>query len=365
MDFTLDEHQEAVADLSAGLLAKEVDLGRPAGEGGYDEQAWHALAKAGLLALALPTELGGDGLGIGEVSVLLTEIGKTAAPVPALATLATGVLPINRLGTAAQRARLLPRIASGTELVTAAMNEPSSPLPSQPRTEATNHDGQWRLSGVKTGVAYASMATRILVSAAVPGGTGVFLLAPETAGVTLMPTRSAAGTPECTVRMDDAAVVGGDVLPGPAAENPARVLHRYAVAGAASMAAGVLAGALDLTTKHVAEREQFGKPLAAFQAVAQQVADVYIASRTVNLAATSAAWRLAAGFEPDSDLDIASYWLAEQAPIALQTCHHLHGGIGVDTTYPLHHYSSLTTDLVRFIGGTARGLERLSDLVKR
>jgi alkylation response protein AidB-like acyl-CoA dehydrogenase len=140
-------------------------------------------------------------------------------------------------------------------------------------------------------------------------------------------------------------------------------LHRFALAGAAAFGDGLLAGALDLTTKHIGEREQFGRPLATFQAVAQQIADVYVASRTVHLAARSAVWRLSAGLDADADLGIAAYWLTEEAPAALAICHHLHGGIGVDETYPLHRYSSAVKDLGRTLGGATHRLTALGELV--
>jgi alkylation response protein AidB-like acyl-CoA dehydrogenase len=109
----------------------------------------------------------------------------------------------------------------------------------------------------------------------------------------------------------------------------------------------------------VGSRKQFGRPLATFQAVAQQIADVAIVSRTLHLAALSACWRLETGREAGGDLDVAAYWLADQAPGALRTCHHLHGGTGMDVTYPLHRYSALVKDLARLVGGADYRLDRL------
>jgi len=126
-------------------------------------------------------------------------------------------------------------------------------------------------------------------------------------------------------------------------------LYQLAVAGACALADGAVAGALALTRDHVASREQFGRPLAAFQAVSQQIADVYIASRTMHLAALAACWRLGEGLDAAADLEVAGYWCAEQAPRTVRLCHHLHGGIGMDATYPLHRFSSLIADLTRFL----------------
>jgi alkylation response protein AidB-like acyl-CoA dehydrogenase len=132
------------------------------------------------------------------------------------------------------------------------------------------------------------------------------------------------------------------------------------MAGACAVADGAVAAALALTTSYVRSREQFGRPLATFQAVAQQIADVYIAARTLHLAALSAAWRLDTGRDAGPDLDVAAYWLAQEAPLALRTCHHLHGGFGMDVSYPLHRYSALVKDLVRFVGGADYSLGRLA-----
>jgi alkylation response protein AidB-like acyl-CoA dehydrogenase len=137
-------------------------------------------------------------------------------------------------------------------------------------------------------------------------------------------------------------------------------LYEFAIAGACAVADGALAAALDLTTEHVRNRQQFGRPLATFQAVAQQIADVYTAARTLHLATTSACWRLDTGRDASEDVEVAGYWLAQYGPPALRTCHHLHGGLGMDVSYPLPRYSALITDLVSLVGGADDRLERLS-----
>jgi alkylation response protein AidB-like acyl-CoA dehydrogenase len=347
VDFALDDTQTEIAALAAKVL-------------GSPDDPWRALASAGLLALALPPELEGDGLGVAEVAQVLTEVGRAAAPVPAYAALALGVLPVESLGTPAQRAELLPLVAAGEAVLTAALHEPSAPLVGEPAATARAADGKWLLNGVKIAVPYAGQASRILTPVSTPHGTAVYLVDPHADGVTLVPTRNSAGTPECTVRLEDVAVAETDLLFDRGA---VAVLHRFALAGALALGDGLLAGALALTVKHVGERTQFGRPLATFQAVAGQIADVYVAARTVHLAVTSAVWRLASGLDADAELDVAAYWFAAQAPEALATCHHLHGGVGVDETYPLHRYSSAVKDLGRALGGAAHRLGRLGERV--
>ena len=339
VDFTLDEAQRAIADLAASVLRSDPDDGRVLGALasplGYDEAAWKALGQAGLLALGLPESLGGDGLGALATGLVLTEAGRQVLPLPALATLALGVLPLARYGTPEQCAALLPEVAHG-QVLTAALRGGDVRLSGS------------TISGTRIGVGYAEQAHRILV----PTSAGTAVVDPSASGVTLTRTPTSTGAPEYTVEFDDAPVESMfDASPAD--------LDRFAVAGAAAVADGVLAGALALTAEHLRTREQFGRPLATFQAVAQQVADVYVVARTVHLAAVSAAWRLEAGLDADEDLAIAAYWLAAELPRALQVCHHLHGGLGVDITYPLHRYYSHAKDLARFVGGAAYRLDLL------
>jgi alkylation response protein AidB-like acyl-CoA dehydrogenase len=344
VDFTLGETQQAVAQAAAHALDRNPPL--PDGHA-----LWKELGQAGLLGLALPAWLGGDGLGVLDTAVLLTEVGRRAAPVPALATLAMGVLPVTRWGTRELQQALLDGVAAGDTILTAAVREPSDPMPPAPATTLRNG----AVSGVKTGVQYGAAARWILVPASLAsGGTAVAVVDPSAGGVRLRSAPSSAGGPEYTLHLDDAPVAHllGD-------DHAVTGLYQLALAGAACLADGALAGALALTTAHVGSRKQFGRPLATFQAVAQQIADVAIVSRTLHLAALSACWRLETGREAGGDLDVAAYWLAGQAPGALRTCHHLHGGTGMDVTYPLHRYSALVKDLVRLVGGADYRLDRL------
>jgi alkylation response protein AidB-like acyl-CoA dehydrogenase len=204
-------------------------------------------------------------------------------------------------------------------------------------------------------VPYAAIARWILVPASTQAGDPVVaIVEPDADGLSCQRTPSSSGLPEFTLRLAESPVLA--VLEGCSVGD----LYQLAVAGACAVAAGVLAGALDLTTTHIRTREQFGRPLATFQAVAHQVADVYAVARTLHLITTSACWRLDLGRDAaDRDVDVAAYWLAEYGPPALRTCHHLHGGLGMDVTYPLPRYSALMTDLAAFVGGAADRLDRL------
>jgi len=358
MDFTLDETQRAAARLTAEVLGQA----RPPG----DAALWKELGRAGLLSLALPAWLGGDELGVLDVAAVLTETGRQAAADPALATLALGtlalgVLPVARWGGPVEQRALLDGVAPGDVVLTAAVREPSEVMPAAPATTASlasGPAGPATVSGVKVGVPYGAAADWILVPASIAAGgagTAVMAVAKSARGLSWQRTHSAAGAPEYTLRLDGAPashVLGGG---GRAVAD----LYQLATAAACCLADGAVAAALELTRAHLASREQFGRPLATFQAAAGKIADVYITARTLHLATLSACWRLDTGRDAAADLDVAAYWLADQAPAALRTCHHLHGGIGMDVSYPLHRYSSLVKDLARFVGGAEHRLDLL------
>lgn len=338
MDFTPDDTQQAVAELAATVLrGSGGDQARAAAAlgstAGYDEAAWKALAHAGLLALAVPADHGGDGLGALEVAAVLTEVGRQALALPALATLALGVLPIVALGTPEQQS-VLGAVGDGAVL-TAALRPMSV-------------DAAGRVTGRVPGVPFAAQALRILV----PTEHGVALVEPGADGVEVVLTPTSSGAPEYTLTCHE--VVPDAMLAGDSGS-----LDRFAVAGATAVADGVVAGALALTAHHLRDRVQFGRPLAAFQAVAQEIGDIYITARTVHLTATTLNWELANDRETTDDVEIAAYWLAAELPSALQMCHHLHGGLGVDISYPLHRYYSHAKDLARLVGGAAYRLDRI------
>lgn len=334
MDFTPEPSQQAVADVVNSILDRE--------------NSWEAMVSGGITALALPERLGGDGVGLAEIGTALTEIGRHATLSPALATLGLGLLPLLDLADERQQDRFLDGVRKGA-ILTAALNETGASLPDRP---AVTLDGG-RLNGVKVAVPYARQAIWMLVSA----DGGVAVVSPDADGVRLTATPTSTGTEEFVVEFSDVVVDADAVLNGVTA----RPVNQLAAAAIGAFSAGLMAGAVRLTADYVTQRHQFGRPLATFQTVAAQLAEVYIISRTMGLASTSAIWRLAEGLDAEEDLDVLRYWVTSQAPPAMQTCHHLHGGMGMDITYPMHRYYSSIKDLARLLGGPAYCL----DLVAR
>jgi len=330
MDFTPDPAEQAVADVVSAVLERD--------------SSWTALVDGGVTALPVPERLGGDGVGLPEVATAMTELGRHGAITPALATLGLGVIPLLDLADDSQQDRFLAGVAKGT-MLTAALNEPGAALPDRPATTLVNN----RLNGTKVGVGYADQADWMIVTA----DNAVVVVSPRTDGVHLVRTPTSNGADEYAVTFSGVEVADGDVLAGASAHR----VNQLALAMIGAYAGGLVAGALRLTADYVANRHQFGKPLSTFQTVAGHLADVYIASRTIDLAAKSVVWRLAQGRDADDDLDVLGYWVTSEAPPAMQVCHHLHGGIGVDITYPMARYYATIKDLTRLLGGPSHRLD--------
>ncbi|MUL46237.1 acyl-CoA dehydrogenase [Mycobacterium sp. CBMA293] len=330
MDFTPSPEQQAVADVVTSVLERE--------------NTWDALVSGGVVALAVPDRLGGDGLGLLEAATALTEIGRRGTTGPALATIGLALVPLVDLATDAQQDRYLAGVAEGAVL-SAALNEAGNQLPEKP---STSYAGG-KLSGTKIGVPYAETAQWLLVTT----DNGVVVVSPEAAGVTVTKTPTANGSDEYVVTFADVAVSDEDLLAGATVSR----VNELALAMIGAFGAGLVAGALRLTADYTATREQFGRPLSTFQTVAAQLSEVYIASRTIALVSTSVVWRLSEGLDTTEDLAILGYWLTSQAPPAMRLCHHLHGGMGMDITYPMDRYYSSIKDLNRLLGGPSHRLD--------
>jgi 3-oxo-4-pregnene-20-carboxyl-CoA dehydrogenase alpha subunit len=335
VDFSPDEGQQAVADVVTSALGRD--------------NSWDALVDGGVVAFGVPERLGGDGLGLPEITTALTEIGRHGTVSPALATLGLGLVPLLDLASDEQQDRFLAGVAKGGVL-TAALNEPGSSLPERPGTTLAGG----KLSGTKVGVPYAELADWMLVTT----DTAVVVVSPKATGVTPTKTPTSNHSDEYVVTFADVPVPEADVLAGA----DARRVNQLVLASTGAFAAGLVAGALRLTADYVATREQFGKPLSTFQTVAAQLAEVYIASRTISLASTSVIWRLSEGRDADEDLDVLGYWVTSQAPPVMQLCHHLHGGMGMDIAYPMDRYYSTIKDLTRLLGGPSHRLDLVGEL---
>jgi alkylation response protein AidB-like acyl-CoA dehydrogenase len=303
------------------------------------------MAGAGLLGIAVPDEHGGAGLGVLELCLVLEEVGRRTAAVPALAALAFAGLPIARFGSAEQQARTLPGLAAGTLVPTAALVEPLAD-PLVPTTTAKPDGDGWVLEGTKTNVPAGLVADLFLVPASTPDGIGVFIVAADAEGLTRTRQDTTTGTPDALVELEGVRVGAGDVLGEiDAGGSVLRSAVENATVAMCAVMTGLTAEAVRLTGEYTTSREQFGRPIATFQAVGQRAADAYVDSHAIRLTMLQAA--------------VAKYWASAGGQRVVHAASHLHGGVGVDRDYPLHRYFLLAKQLELSLGGATRQLVSL------
>ncbi|HEU5149046.1 MAG TPA: acyl-CoA dehydrogenase family protein [Iamia sp.] len=345
MDFTLNEDQTQIVELAARILGDrctpEALAATEAAGDRFDAELWRLLAEADLLGLTLPEADGGGGYGVLEAALLCQEVGRTAAPVPLWSTLLLGALPIARHGDDALRADVLPAVASGDLVLTAALVEEGGSLPpATPATTATVDGTTATLTGLKHVVpsvhlVEAGVAVRALVPAtAADGSVVVALVDAAGAGVTIERGVGTDLEPLSTLRLDGATgtVVGTD------GEAVTATIVALGTAGICARQAGTCEAALRIAAAYTSEREQFGTKIATFQAVAHRLADAYIDTEAIRLTSTHAAWLLDEGLPADEALAVAKVWATEGAQRVVHGAQHVHGGIGVDTDYPVHRF---------------------------
>jgi 3-oxocholest-4-en-26-oyl-CoA dehydrogenase beta subunit len=369
MDFSLSEEQEATRDLARQILSDRITHERlkeiEAGGEGFDRETWAELAKAGLLGIALPEDVGGSGLGFVALGLLLEETGRTVAPVPVLPTVVLGALPIAQFGTSDQQQAYLPGVVDGDTVLSAALVETGTD-PLHPTTTARPDGDGWRVDGVKTCVPAGLVATRILVPAAAgdDGSIVVLIVDPDASGVTRERQDTTSGIPQARLELDGVHVDAKDVLGDP--ESGAAIVGwivERATAAMCAIATGVCEQALHMTAEYTKTREQFDRPIATFQAVGQRAADAYIDTDAIRLTAQQAVWRLEAGLPATAEVAVAKFWAADGGQRVVHAAQHLHGGIGVDRDYPLHRYFLWAKELELTLGGATPQLLKLGGIL--
>ncbi|MCX5287405.1 MULTISPECIES: acyl-CoA dehydrogenase family protein [unclassified Streptomyces] len=325
---------------------------------GHDPALWTALAdRLGLPGLALPEEYGGAGCSVTELALAAEETGRALAPSPFLATAVLAAPVILALGTDAQRAALLPRIAAGG--LTAALAVPGAALATALALTGTG-GGDWAGGGRAGGVqarragegwrlfgqvdqVLDGHSAELLVIAAHAGGfarsrTLLFLVTGEATGlVRVRQTALDATRPQGRVQLRDveAQLLGEESAESTDVLGALAAFGDRAAAVLACEAVGAADRALEGTVEYVRQREQFGRAIGSFQAVKHRLADVYVQVQAARSAAYYAAWAAAHG-ERAGALALAQALDALRAAAAEGI--QLHGGIGFTWEHEAHLY---------------------------
>ncbi|MET9091081.1 acyl-CoA dehydrogenase family protein [Streptomyces cyaneofuscatus] len=381
MDFTFTEEQQAAVEAARAVFSGVApdSVPSPALTPGavaedIDRRLWGELAGSDLLGLTLPEEYGGAGLDPVALFLVLRESAKVLARVPLLESCAVA-MAVERYGESGLAAELLPRAVRGELVLTAGANGRTGHDPAElavtarPEGPGAAPSGRapsgWVLDGVQSAVPWAQVADRIAVPAHTGEGRAVLALVdPARQGVTLADQVSTSGERLAEVRLDGVRVEARELIAAPGAWEWLRDLL---TTGTCALALGLGERVLAMTAEYTGKREQFGFPVATFQAVAVQAADRYIDLRAMEVTLWQAAWRISTGaggpLPPAGDIAVAKIWASDGVRRIVQTAQHLHGGFGADTDYPLHRFHAWAKQIELSLGPAAAHEEALGDLL--
>lgn len=357
MDFRLSAEQKAASDLAWQVFSKTLDPDRlaslEASDRRVDDRLWDTLAASGLVSIALPEASGGAGLGMVELGMVLEAAGAHVAKVP-LWSAALSAATVARHGSVDQQACVAATV-DGTSRLTVALEEFGHHDPEAVTTHAARDGGTWRLTGTKAAVPDLPGAERVVVSAATPRGPALFLVDPDAHGAHLEPVDTTAHVPAANLVLD--ACVAAAVGDPDHATAFTWLLDRVQVA-LSWLQVGVASGAVSQAARYLTGREQFGRPLGTFQAVAHRMADCHIRVEAMRVTALNAAWQLDHG-EPGTAVLVAAWWASDAGQQVVHDVVHLHGGIGVDLDHPIHRHLLLGREVADTLGGPSQTLARL------
>jgi alkylation response protein AidB-like acyl-CoA dehydrogenase len=371
VDFTFTEEQEAAAEAARGVFAGVTPDAVPspslvagAVAEDFDRALWARLAEADLLSLLLDAEYGGAGLDAIALCLVLRESAKGLARVPLLESSAA-VAALQAYGGPELKSALLARAGRGEVVLTVAANGRTGHDGAELAVTARQEGEDWLLDGVQTAVPWVHTADFVLVPARTAADRTLLAVVPRVhAGVALGEQVSTTGERLGEMRLEAARIAARDVIE---ADGAWEWLRGLLATGTCALALGLGERVLAMTGEYAGKREQFGHPIATFQAVAVQAADRYIDLRAMEATLWQAAWRLASGaggaLPAAGDVAVAKIWASDGVRRIVQTAQHLHGGFGADVEYPLHRYHAWAKHLELSLGPAAAHEEALGDLL--
>ncbi len=347
MDLDFSEEQEALREMVRGLCVEyaPLDTLRKLEDDpvGYSSDFWKQLGELGLLGLSLPEKYGGANQSTLEAAIVYEEFGRALAPSPHFVSSVVCSGALLGAGSETQREAWLPRIASGDAILTPAWLEPKNGYGSDGvQLKAVKQGDDYRLSGVKLHVQFASAATRLLVlarSGDAESDVDLFLVDPKAGGVSMTQQLSLASDTQYRVEFEDVRVPVSDRI-GAASSGWAswdRVMHDGIILLAAQ-AIGGAERALEITVDYAKERKQFDKPLGAFQAIAHYLADAVTEVDGGRVLVYEAAWARAESKPIDRLAPMAKLFACDTFRNLTSMAQQVWGGVGFTVEYDIQLY---------------------------
>jgi 3-oxocholest-4-en-26-oyl-CoA dehydrogenase beta subunit len=311
-----------------------------------------------LLGIAIDEEHGGMGMDFETLAIMLEQAGRFVAPLPLVPVLVTGALTLQRHASAELAARLLPPMASGQSMLTAALAEVGCDDPRHPSTTAKFDGRCWRLQGHKTAVPALMSCAHVWLSARTVDGVAVFLLDTAAPDVSVQGQKWTTQEHTGQLLMNDAPA---ELLASGAAADAfladALLLSRAAYA---ALALGAAAEMTAMGARYTSDRLQFGRAIATFQSVSHRLADCHIDVECLRGAVTLASNDIARGANSaGASAVIAKIWACDVLHRVSHGVQQVHGGAGLDRDYPLYRYAMLAKSIELACGAAEPLLDEL------
>ena len=357
MDFELTEEQLAIAEMAQSVFADYCTDDRlrqfDTRDQAYMEPLWQLCVETGLQALAIPENQGGTGLGMTELLCVLEAQGRALGQVPlwrhqlAAATLAQFADPALHAWAV--------EAAAGRTLLTLDLSGLNTAhgmtLHAQPV------EGGWRLSGRVSALALAEQSQAALLLVNAEGQPRLAFIELTAQGITHVPGRMTHGEAIADLQIVGLPITAQQLLPVAALE----WLEPRSTAALAALQLGVSAEQIRRTVEYVTDRRQFDRSIGSFQAVQMSMANAHIALEALRSCLWQLCYRLDAGLPAPSEALATAWQACEAGHVIGHNAQHVHGGIGVDLTYPMHRFLYWSRALGSALGGSAASLERLGD----
>ncbi|MGH2515697.1 MAG: acyl-CoA dehydrogenase family protein [Ktedonobacterales bacterium] len=355
MDFTLNAEQQMIRTLCREFAEEEI---KPRAEemdrsSAFPYDIVRKMGELGLLGLPFPEEYGGAGADFLTYCIALEEIGRgdAAVGITMEAHTSLGASPFFLYGTEAQKQRYLVPLARGEQLWAFGLTEPGAGSDSAgTQTRAELRDGMWHINGAKNFITNAGtdMTGGVTITAVtgmradghkeitnliVPQGTNGYIIGNP---YHKMGWRASDTRP---LSFEDCQVPEAHILgaPGDGFAQFMRILDAGRVAiGALSV--GLAQACLDESLKYANERQQFGRPIAAFQAVQFKLADMATEIELARLMYYKAAWLSMQGEPFRREASMAKLFASEMAKRCADSAVQIHGGYGFMDEYPVSRY---------------------------
>lgn len=347
MDLDFTEEQEMLRDMVRGVCSEhcpiEVVRAMEDDPKGYPVDFWKQLAELDLLGLTIPEAYGGSAMSMLDAAIVYEEFGRALVPTPHFVSSILCAGALLRAGSDEQKKTWLSGIVSGDAILTPAWLEPQGGYgPKGVRMRAELEGDAFVLNGVKRHVLFAGAAARLLVlvrTGEAPEEIDLLLVDPTAPGVALAQQMSLASDTQYRVTFTDVRVPASHrVGAGGSGWATWNEVMYDGIILAAAQAVGGAAQALAMTCEFANERHQFGKPLAAFQAISHYLADADTALAGGTTLVYEAAWARSRGKSVDRLAPMAKLFACQTYRDLTAMALQVYGGVGFTVEYDIQLY---------------------------